>query len=154
VCFQSVQTAAGGINLAAVIIATLGLDIFRQMLHVSLSTAVFGISAAARSRLNAVLILAIFIGQVLGTSVGTKVFVEHGRRTAAVLNMGWYGTQLLFLLLRGPHCRRFTWFGYEGGIEARKSVAEAKGQEVGSRLGYQRTARDNERPRGTGGEEK
>jgi hypothetical protein len=42
VCFQSVQTATGGINIAAVIVATLGLDIFRQMLQVSLSTAVFG----------------------------------------------------------------------------------------------------------------
>ncbi|KAG5641472.1 hypothetical protein DXG03_005124 [Asterophora parasitica] len=39
---QAVQTAAGGINIAAVIIATLGLDIFRQMLSVSLTTGVFG----------------------------------------------------------------------------------------------------------------
>jgi hypothetical protein len=41
-CFQSIQTGAGGINIAAVIIATLGLDIFRQTLQVSLTTAVFG----------------------------------------------------------------------------------------------------------------
>lgn len=41
VCFQSIQVAAGGINIAAVILATLGLDIFRQMLQVSLSTSVF-----------------------------------------------------------------------------------------------------------------
>ncbi|KAG6855524.1 hypothetical protein H0H87_001598 [Tephrocybe sp. NHM501043] len=75
-CFQSVQTAAGGVNIAAVIIATLGLDVFRQMLQVSLSTAVFEyessllqicthgdtrfrISVAARSRLNAIMILSV-----------------------------------------------------------------------------------------------
>ncbi|KAG5637326.1 hypothetical protein H0H81_004972 [Sphagnurus paluster] len=124
-CFQSVQTAAGGINIVAVIIATLGLDIFRQMLQVSLSTAVFGISAPARARLNAVMILSIFIGQVMGTAVGTKVFVTYGWRAAAALNMGWGGFQALVLFLRGPHCPRFTWFGYEGGVEARKYIAES-----------------------------
>lgn len=41
-CFQGVQTGAGGINIAAVIISTLGLDLFRQTLQVSLTTAVFG----------------------------------------------------------------------------------------------------------------
>ena len=42
ILFQSIQTGAGGINVAAVIIATIGLDIFRQMIQVSLTTAVFG----------------------------------------------------------------------------------------------------------------
>ena len=42
ILFQSIQTGAGGINVAAVIIATIGLDIFRQMDQVSLATTVFG----------------------------------------------------------------------------------------------------------------
>lgn len=66
----------------------------------------------------------------MGTSVGTKVFVKYGWRAAAALSMGWYAWQLLVLLSRGPHCRRTTWFGYEGGLEARKSAVEAKKQEV------------------------
>lgn len=41
VLFQVIQTGAGGINIAAVIIATFGLDVFRQMLQVSLTTNVF-----------------------------------------------------------------------------------------------------------------
>jgi len=40
--FQSVQAGAGGINIAAVIVAILGLDVFRQMLQVSLTTTIFG----------------------------------------------------------------------------------------------------------------
>ena len=39
---QSIQTGAGGINVAAVVIATIGLDVFSQMVQVSLTTAVFG----------------------------------------------------------------------------------------------------------------
>jgi len=27
---------------------------------------------------------------------------------------------LFILLLRGPHCERYTWFGYEGGFSIRR----------------------------------
>ena len=40
--FQSVQTGAGDINIAAVVIATIGIDAFRQIIQVSVTTAVFG----------------------------------------------------------------------------------------------------------------
>jgi predicted secreted protein len=40
--FQSVQTGAGDINVAAVVIATIGIDAFRQIIQVSVTTAVFG----------------------------------------------------------------------------------------------------------------
>ena len=65
--FQAVQTGAGGIHIAAVVIACLGLDVFRQMQQVSLTTAVYGIDPAARARLNAVVIISIFLGQVMGS---------------------------------------------------------------------------------------
>ncbi|KDR77512.1 hypothetical protein GALMADRAFT_65873 [Galerina marginata CBS 339.88] len=161
VLFQCVQLGAGGINVAAVVLAVLGLDVFRQMLQVSLTTAVFGISVAARSRLNALIILSIFIGQVMGTSVGTHVFVNFGWRAGAALSMGFYGWIVFILLIRGPHCKRYTWFGYEGGLEARKKVVEERkrseeekegglaspSRENGSEIGARNE--DNEpRPRG------
>ena len=78
ILFQSVQTGAGDINVAAVVIATIGLNVFSQMIQVSLTTAVFGyvfvfrhsvsslslhlfsrISISARTRLNAVMILSV-----------------------------------------------------------------------------------------------
>lgn len=62
----------------------------------------------------------------MGTAVGTKVFIEHGWRAAAVLSMAWYGLQIAILLIRGPHVERYTWFGYEGGLEARKNVIVAR----------------------------
>lgn len=34
--------------------------------------------------------------------------------------------QIGILFLRGPHCERFTWFGYEGGWESRKKVVEER----------------------------
>ncbi|KAG1837159.1 major facilitator superfamily domain-containing protein [Suillus subalutaceus] len=119
---QAVQTAAGGINVAAVVIACFGLDVARQAQQVSMTTRVLSISSAARARLNAILILSLFIGQVMGTSVGTQVFVQHGWRACSLLMLALQVFQILVLLLRGPHCPRKRWFGYEGGLEARKRI--------------------------------
>lgn len=68
----------------------------------------------------------LFIGQVIGTAAGTKVFVLYGWRAGAALSMGFYGLQLVVLFARGPHVGRYTWFGYEGGLEARNSVIAAR----------------------------
>ena len=41
ILFQSIQTGAGDISVAVVVIATTGIDVFRQMMNVSLTTAIF-----------------------------------------------------------------------------------------------------------------
>jgi hypothetical protein len=63
---QAIQVGAGGVHIAAVVIACVGLDLFFTMTHISLTTSVFTLDAAARARLNAVLIIAIFVGQAIG----------------------------------------------------------------------------------------
>ncbi|KAL5501880.1 hypothetical protein ACEPAH_9141 [Sanghuangporus vaninii] len=129
IAFQAVQTGAGGVNISAVVIACFGLDVGRQMQQVSLTTAVYSISDAARSRMNAVLIIWIFIGQVMGTAVGTKLFLSFSWRAAAAFSLGLYALQVCVLLLRGPHCPRYTWVGYEGGAEWRKERRKRVGEE-------------------------
>ncbi|THG94645.1 hypothetical protein EW026_g6871 [Hermanssonia centrifuga] len=57
--FQGIQTGAGGIHIAAVIIVCFGIDVFRQMQQVSLTTAVLGIDPKARSRLNAIVLISV-----------------------------------------------------------------------------------------------
>jgi len=61
--------------------------------------------------------LQIFLGQIIGTSIGTDVFVGYGWRADSVLAMAMYVLQLAVLVLRGPHCPRNRWFGYEGGLK-------------------------------------
>lgn len=67
----------------------------------------------------------VFLGQIMGTSVGTQVFVKYGWRPAAALSVAWSGFTLVVMLLRGPHCSRYTWFGYEGGLRLRKEAQSA-----------------------------
>jgi len=62
----------------------------------------------------------------MGSSAGTYVFLKYGWRAAAAFNMALNTFDLAILLVRGPHCSRYTWFGYEGGIEPRKSVIEER----------------------------
>ena len=64
----------------------------------------------------------------MGTSVGSKVFTEHGWRPDASLNLAWTGFTLFVLFLRGPHCPRYTWIGWQGGFELRKSRVVARQQ--------------------------
>lgn len=57
--FYAIQLGAGGVNIAAVVIVTVGIDLFRQMQQVALITSVFGLDAAARARMNAVMIISV-----------------------------------------------------------------------------------------------
>jgi hypothetical protein len=65
---QSIQVGAGGISFAAFAIACVGLDVFRQLQQVSLTSRVIALDPSASARLNAVVILSVFLGQVMGKS--------------------------------------------------------------------------------------
>ncbi|SJL01269.1 related to dityrosine transporter [Armillaria ostoyae] len=135
-CFQLLLVGAAGIHVVPVILATLGIDVFCRMLQVSLQMSIFSISAAATTRLNAISLIWVFLGQVMGADVGSRVFLEYGWRAGAGLSLGWTGLGLLILLVRGPHCGRKTWFGYEGGFGAEKNAEQTDGEigEKGSAL--------------------
>ncbi|KAJ3721378.1 major facilitator superfamily domain-containing protein [Lentinula guzmanii] len=120
--FQIVQVVGNGLNIAAVIIATVGLDVFRQMLETSLAISIFSIAPHARARLNAIYILSLFIGQVLGSSAGTKVFLTYGWRATAAMTLGFTLWALIILLMRGPECERYTWFGFGSGLRGIRDI--------------------------------
>lgn len=61
----------------------------------------------------------------MGTAAGSRIFLQFGWRAAAAFALGLYGLQIVLLLIRGPHCKRYTWFGYEGGLSAHKSAPAA-----------------------------
>ena len=54
IIFQAIQTGAGGVHIAAVVIVCLGIDVFRQTQYASLNTIVMEIDPIAKSRMNAV----------------------------------------------------------------------------------------------------
>lgn len=87
VLFQAIQTGAGGINIAAVIVACFGLDTFRQMQQVSLTTSVF---TQVKTSCCAIISLADALFQdISGCSLPPQRYHDH------------FG---VFLFLRGFHC--------------------------------------------------
>lgn len=61
IVFQAIQTGAGGVNIAAVVIVCFGIDVLRQFQQVSLNTIVFDIEPAARARMNAILQISVCV---------------------------------------------------------------------------------------------
>ncbi|KZV61521.1 MFS general substrate transporter [Peniophora sp. CONT] len=116
----SLYWGAAGVTLAAPVLVTLGLDVFRQSQQVSLATRIFMLDDGLRSRLNACAMFSICIGQTIGSAAGSKVFLDYGWRANGALMVAFCGCQLFVLLSRGPHAERYTWFGYEGGLEWRR----------------------------------
>ncbi|KAJ7917966.1 MFS DHA1 protein [Mycena leptocephala] len=104
----------------AIVIAIIMLDLGTQGTQVALTAEIFSIDPEARARLNALLILSIFLGQVMGTAVGTKLFAEGGYKLSSEIRIAFAGLSLLLLVMRGPHVARRTWMGWEGGMEFRK----------------------------------
>lgn len=67
------------------------LDIGQQLQQVSNSARIFAINAAARSRLSAVYIFSIFVGQLLGTALGTRTYLTYGYRASGALCLSLLG---------------------------------------------------------------
>ncbi|KAG8862225.1 hypothetical protein FRB96_001804 [Tulasnella sp. 330] len=111
---QVVLTIGAGINIAAVIIGCFSMDVGLQMSQVSTTSKVYGIDPALRSRMNAVLLLARFSGQMAGSAVGSKVFLSSGWRASAATSIGFGCFTLVVLFARGPSCGRYKWIGWNG----------------------------------------
>ncbi|KZV72544.1 MFS general substrate transporter [Peniophora sp. CONT] len=119
---KALYWGAAGVNLAVVVIVCIGLDIARQSQQVAIATQVFQVEEGMRSRINSLCIFATFIGQVVGSAVGSEVFLQYGWRANGALMFAFCVFQLAIMLYRGPHVRRYTWFGYEGGLDWRKAA--------------------------------
>ncbi|KAJ7723297.1 MFS DHA1 protein [Mycena maculata] len=117
---QVIQTFTGQLSVGAVIIATIVLDLGAQSTQVAVLAGVLSIAPEARARLNALLIFSIFLGQVMGTAVGTKLFASGGYKLSSGVRVAFGGAELLLLLIRGPHVGRKTWIGWQGGMHFRK----------------------------------
>lgn len=126
---QVIATAGGTVSVACVVIPIFLLDVGQQLQNISNQMRVYGISDLARSRLNACYIIFLFIGisdealmliigQAMGSKAGTQVYTLGGYTGSAALSCGWIGLNLIVLLLRGPHTKK--WLGWEGGAELRK----------------------------------
>lgn len=76
-----------------------------------------------------------FFGQLVGTSVGSRLYEEGGWIASGSYSVGSIGVALIFALLRGPW--EDGWIGWHGGwsiLKKSKNSADGKTQEARSHL--------------------
>jgi hypothetical protein len=66
----------------------------------------------------------------MGSKAGTQVYTLGGYRASGALSCGWIVMNLVVLLLRGPHTKK--WLGWQGGTELRRGKLRKEENESGS----------------------
>ncbi|KZT50327.1 MFS general substrate transporter [Calocera cornea HHB12733] len=118
----AIDTSAASLSIGAIVVVAFLIDVFDSLQQVSSATRYFAINPDARARINAVYIIAIFFGQFIGTSVGTRIFAQHGNYANGGMNLAWMAFALVVLLIRGPGAR--TWLGWTGSGEGWRRTKE------------------------------
>jgi MFS family permease len=87
-----------------------------------------------RAQLNAVMTVALFVGQVIGTSTITSVFLKDGWKVCYALAIVWTGLHVFILFARGPHLPTRRLIGWASGLTFPKprQVAEDAQPSTGS----------------------
>lgn len=123
-CSQVIAVGAAKKNISAVVIVCFILDIGLQMGQVSNGTRIYALDANARSRLNSIFIISLFLGQMTGSSAGSSLYDHHGWTASSSLSVGFLALALVILFSRGPHAQK--WLGWDGGARLTKVKVESE----------------------------
>lgn len=128
-------------NIAGPIVQCVLLDLGQQVALTSCRVSVYESAPGMRSRANTAFVLFLFGGNIMGTSVGSMVFVRFGWVGMEVVAVCFAGVAVAFGGLRGPHERG--WIGWRGGWGWRRTVEEEENRRrVGLGLLVQRADGD------------
>ncbi|KAL2801978.1 MFS general substrate transporter [Aspergillus granulosus] len=105
-------TVAGPILHAAL------LDFGLQATMIANRAAIYAVAPKARNRINTGYMVGAFVGQLMGTAVGNRVYAQAGWVASGSVSLAFVGLALLVGLSRGP--REQGWVGWSGGWQWRK----------------------------------
>jgi predicted MFS family arabinose efflux permease len=115
----SVGTYTGTYSVAGPIIQAALQDFGLQMTQVANRTAIYSVAPKARNRINTGYMIGVFCGQLMGTSVGNRIYSEGGWILTGSVSLAFIGAALLICLSRGPAEKG--WVGWHGGIRIRRA---------------------------------
>ena len=114
----SVGTYTGTYTVAGPIIQAALQDFGLQMTQVANRVAIYSVAPKARNRINTGYMIGVFCGQLMGTSIGNRLYSQGGWILSGSVNMAFIGVALTICLLRGPAEKG--WVGWHGGIRIRR----------------------------------
>ncbi|KAJ0419568.1 major facilitator superfamily domain-containing protein [Aspergillus carlsbadensis] len=105
--YTGLHTVAGPILHAAL------LDFGLQATMIANRAAIYAVAPKARNRVNTGYMVGAFVGQLMGTAVGNRVYAQAGWVVSGSVSLGMVAVALLVGLARGP--RENGWIGWSGG---------------------------------------
>jgi MFS family permease len=115
----SIGTYIGTFSVAGPIIQAALQDFGLQMTQIANRTAIYSVAPKARNRINTGYMIGVFCGQLMGTSVGNRIYSEGGWILTGSVSLAFIGAALIICLLRGPAEKG--WIGWHGGIRIRRA---------------------------------
>ena len=124
----AIGTFTGTFTLAGPIIQAFMIDIGLQTSQIANRTAIYAIEPKARNRVNTAYMVSVFIGQIVGTSVGNTLYAQGGWHKSGSASIGFIGAALCFCFAKGPWEK--SWVGWRGGwgIKRRDLAPKEKAQ--------------------------
>jgi predicted MFS family arabinose efflux permease len=110
--YTGLHTVAGPILHAAL------LDFGLQATMIANRAAIYAVAPKARNRVNTGYMVGAFVGQLMGTAVGNRVYAERGWAVSGSVSLAMVGGALVVGLSRGP--RERGWVGWSGGWQWRR----------------------------------
>ncbi|BFZ56468.1 hypothetical protein PYCC9005_003514 [Savitreella phatthalungensis] len=105
---------ASGISLGGVIPQIFFMDVGQTTQQIANQKRIFGLDPLARARVNANFIIFIFLGQTMGSGVGTRLYTKYGWYASQGFAVGCVGLALVFCLSRAPDQDEDVWVPWRG----------------------------------------
>ena len=139
-----IGTYTGTHTIAGPIIQAFLLDLGIQTTQIANRTAIYAIEPKARNRVNTAFMFSVFVGQLVGTAVGNRLYALGDERSENGSGGGWIASgscsvgfivvALGLCMVRGPREER--WVGWNGGWPRLKRVTESgNGRDIGDDAG-------------------
>ena len=140
----SIGTYTGTFTIAGPIIQAFMIDIGLQTSQIANRTAIYAIEPKARNRVNTAYMVSVFIGQIVGTSVGNTLYAQGGWHKSGSASVGFIGAALCFCFAKGPWEKG--WVGWRGGwgIRRRDLGPDEQAQQQGNDVEIAGDIRDDE----------
>ena len=114
-----VGSYAGTHTIAGVVIEAIGIDFGVQTASIAYRAAIYAAAPNARNRTNVAYTVSAFAGQLMGTSVGNRLYAVGGWTLSGEANIGFLAVALMVTMVRGPW--ETQWIGWRGGFGIRKT---------------------------------
>lgn len=109
----SLGTYTGTFTVAGPVLQAFLNDLGMQSAQIANRSAIYAVEPKGRNRVNTAFMVATFLGQLVGTSVGSHLYARGGWIASGSYSMGSIGMSLVFCFLRGPW--EEGWIGWHGG---------------------------------------